>query len=201
MKPLSTLTGESCLVREQKANSCYLGQRPVQVGQDCFGVDILWIYCVQLPGVAGEILARFPLSDPTEMLNIPTSLSPLDLWSGFRLCSMRSGIPWRHVRLGQFGCQGNQTTGLWASRPTSTRTAHLCCLNPGTFQKSHLKRDQTHTESLSGKVGKDSALDINEINGHQLLPLLSISQLLPLWLKSFIERTIHIPYKWSIWVV
>lgn len=63
------------------------------MGQGCFGVDILWIHCPQLPGVAREILARFPLNDPTNVLNIPTSLSPLDLWSGFRLCSMGPGIP------------------------------------------------------------------------------------------------------------
>ena len=50
------------------------------------------------------------------------------------------------------------------SGPAPARTACLYCLSPGTFSKSHLTRDETHTESLSGKVGKERAPCMNTIH-------------------------------------
>ena len=100
---------------------------------------------LQFPGVTRQSLAGFPLADPTKMLHIPTSLSPLDPLSGFRLHSQGPGIPWRRFRVGQVGCWSKQLDS-GPPDPAWTRAALIYCLNLATFHKSLLKRDETHTE-------------------------------------------------------
>lgn len=101
--------------------------------------------CLRFPGVTRQSLAGFPLADPIKMLHIPTSLSPLDPLSGFRLHSQGPGIPWRRFRVGQVGCWSKQLDS-GSPDPAWTRAALIYCLNLGTFHKSLLKRDETQTE-------------------------------------------------------
>lgn len=122
-----------------------------------------WMYCLQLPGVAREILARFLLHDPIKMLSIPTSLSPFGYVEWFQTVfhgawnSLKALSGWPAWVSGK---PNNRNSG--PPDPTSTRTARLYCLNPGTFHESPLTTDGTHAKSLSGKVGKESALSLNE---------------------------------------
>lgn len=51
-------------------------------------------------------------------------------------------------RVSQFGCQGSQTADSGPPDLASTRTALLYCLNLGAFHKSHLKGDETDTQSI-----------------------------------------------------
>lgn len=134
-------------------------------------------------GDSGWIPPHCCPTDPTKMFHIPTSLSPLDPLSGFTLRSWGPGILWRHFRVSQVGCWSKQL----ASGPPDlawTRTA-LVYLNLGTFIRVTWK-EMKHTQNLlSGKVGKERrALYMNRMHGYQLVPLLSIVQLLSFLLKE-----------------
>lgn len=88
MKPLSPLTGESCLVREQKANSCYLGQRPVQWGR----AALVWIYCGYTVPSCLVWLGRFWLDSLSMTLQTCLTFPHLSaLW----ICGVVSDcVPW-----------------------------------------------------------------------------------------------------------
>lgn len=89
------------MVTGQRADSCHwiegVGRgQAVVTGLKVWVVGraaLVWMLCLQFPGVTRQSLAGFPLADPTKMLHIPTSLSPLGPLSGFRLRSQGPGIP------------------------------------------------------------------------------------------------------------
>lgn len=77
------------------------------------GAGLLWCghaVCRSLVwlGDSGWIPPHRCPTNPTKMLHIPTSLSPLDPLSGFTLHSWGPGILCRHFRVSQDGCWSKQ---------------------------------------------------------------------------------------------
>lgn len=130
------------MVKQRKGDSCHLGSKPVKWGRTA----LVWTYCLQSPGVTRETLAGFPVTDPAEMLNIPTSLSPRGSAEQFQVAFLGarnslkacSGLP-----VWVSGKPSNWTLGT--PDLASARTV-LYCLNLG--------RDGTYTVHSVGKEEK-----------------------------------------------